>query len=152
MPSSVRTTRDDLQTILVIAAAYMQSLALTQPAIRNLTLELDQAEAQLDLDDLEADEDLLGNQTPDFQRMSAGLVAIAATLSGPGSRGPYDQIDKCTTWFTIALGWPDRDFHHTFRVGRKTFDRLVSLLEPNLIFASKGRKPQRQCGFSLQAF
>ncbi|KAF8836148.1 hypothetical protein BDN67DRAFT_911699, partial [Paxillus ammoniavirescens] len=37
-------------------------------------------------------------------------------------------------------------------VSRKTFDRLVCLLEPNLIFVSKGRKPQRPVWFQLASF
>jgi hypothetical protein len=108
---SSHTTQRDLQNTLVIAAAYMQSLSLSQQ-----TLELDTNEApELALDNLEADDKNIPNSAPNYQRTSAGLIALATSLSGPGSREPYDQIDKCTTWFTTAPGWPDPDFRHTFR-------------------------------------
>lgn len=31
------------------------------------------------------------------------------------SRGPYNQIPRCKTYFSTALQWPDRWFRHTFR-------------------------------------
>ncbi|KAF8548240.1 hypothetical protein OG21DRAFT_1423426 [Imleria badia] len=43
-------------------------------------------------------------------------------------------------------------FIDNIRVSRQTFDRLVSLLEPNPIFKSKGKKPQRPVRFQLASF
>jgi hypothetical protein len=38
------------------------------------------------------------------------------------------------------------------RVSHRTFDRLVSLLKPNFIFESKGKKPQWPVRFQLASF
>jgi hypothetical protein len=48
-------------------------------------------------------------------RTSAGLQVLASMLSGPGSRGPYNQWRKCFEFFEISLSWPDRDFRHEYR-------------------------------------
>ena len=43
------------------------------------------------------------------------LLGLSASLSGDGSRGQYDQFEKCHQLFDIALQWPDRHFRHKFR-------------------------------------
>jgi hypothetical protein len=77
----------------------MQSLSLSQQNLKPDTNET----PELELDNLEADDENIPNSALNYQRTSAGLIALATSLSGPGSREPYDQIDKCTTWFTLHL-------------------------------------------------
>ncbi|OSC99379.1 hypothetical protein PYCCODRAFT_840847 [Trametes coccinea BRFM310] len=83
---------------------------------------------------------------------SIGILSLASSVSGESSRGPYNQIPRCPEFFPIALGWPDREFRHSFRMSRVTFDRFVYLLEANPIFCSTGKKPQRPVRFQLACF
>ena len=90
------------------------------------------------------------------------LVSIVtAALPPPGStsRGPYNQYQKCTQFFTVSMEWPDQEFRHEYRsvlfspwqfpvlnactrMSRETFDRLVGLLEKDPIFLSGSNRPQ----------
>jgi hypothetical protein len=44
-----------------------------------------------------------------------GLHALSLILSGPSSRGPYNQWQKCQEFFDISLSWPDRHFRYEYR-------------------------------------
>ncbi|KAJ6528964.1 hypothetical protein B0H19DRAFT_1274585 [Mycena capillaripes] len=79
-------------------------------------------------------------------------ASIAEFMSGDGSRGPYDQIPKSVDFFSVCLRAPDREFRHMFRVGRDMFDYLVEQLSFNLIFQSRGRRPQRHVKYQLGCF
>lgn len=50
-----------------------------------------------------------------FHGTSMGLRALSLMLSGPGSRGPYNQWQKCEEFFDVSMSWPDRDFRHEYR-------------------------------------
>ncbi|KAG1827921.1 hypothetical protein EV424DRAFT_1555011 [Suillus variegatus] len=50
-----------------------------------------------------------------FHGTSMGLCALSLMLSGPGSRGPYNQWQKCEEFFDVSMSWPDRDFRHEYR-------------------------------------
>ena len=46
------------------------------------------------------------------------LVSVAAATlppPNPTSRGPYNQFEKCTQFFGVSMGWPDRQFRHEYR-------------------------------------
>ncbi|KAG1824894.1 uncharacterized protein BJ212DRAFT_1295949 [Suillus subaureus] len=60
----------------------------------------------------------------------------AASITGDGSRGPYNQIPRSKDFFSCCLQGPDREFRHHFRVSRDTFDWLVAKLADNTIFTS----------------
>lgn len=112
MPSSLKRKRD-VEDICYLAAGQMQTLAVARTRAADL-------EAQLYEDDDDDEEGRLTFELNEhaaayFRRTSTGLMAYASTLSGPGSRGRYNQFEKCAQFFPIALGWPDRHFRHEFR-------------------------------------
>lgn len=97
---------DPDQEELYAAALLMQNLALFMEDEDELERELL----------AEEEDDFMDDDTIDILlNRSAGLYALADSLSGPGSRGPYDQIGKVPEYFQTALGWPDREFRHSFR-------------------------------------
>ncbi|KAF7304138.1 DDE Tnp4 domain-containing protein [Mycena indigotica] len=82
----------------------------------------------------------------------AMLVDEAASLRGDGTRGPYFRMLTTNDWFVRALDLPDRQFRSVFRISRPTFDTFCTILGPNPIFHSTGRKPQRDISWQLGAF
>ena len=97
------------QDTLFAAAAFMNNTA----AILEDDSEIER-EFYMNIE--EAEEDILLNDIPQIMRCTGkGIFAIASSLSGPGSCGPYDQIAKVHEWFPKALSWPDREFRHSFR-------------------------------------
>ncbi|KAF8068082.1 hypothetical protein FPV67DRAFT_1171459 [Lyophyllum atratum] len=139
------------QELLLIASTQLHAQALL---IREQSIEYD------DDDNFDGDEDDLDREIHEtgvdaqlLQQLGNDALALSQVLgSSRGPRGPYDQIEKCTEYFTAALGWPDKEFRHEFRLGRQTFDRIVTLLERNSLFISRGRKPQRAVRYQLAAF
>ncbi|KAI0643112.1 hypothetical protein C8Q79DRAFT_928866 [Trametes meyenii] len=123
--------------------------------VTSLVLESDN-DSEIDSEDEEEIGDLRDDFTvQDYLELTAlDWMAIAESFysTGPGSRGPYDQIPKSKDFFSCCLQAPDRAFRHMFRVGRDTFDRLVELLAQNPIFTSTGRRPQRHVKYQLGTF
>ncbi|KAK2466620.1 hypothetical protein APHAL10511_000878 [Amanita phalloides] len=137
-------TKHDIQELLILAAAQSSTIAIAEELDHEMMSSDQSSDSSADSDSVanegsELDGDMLYHS---MLLSGATLLGFAASLSGDGSRGPYDQFEKCHQFFDIALGWPDRHFHHKFRIGHPTFDHLIQLLEPNPLFHSTGRKPQ----------
>ncbi|KAK2464094.1 hypothetical protein APHAL10511_003881 [Amanita phalloides] len=152
MPTSF-CTKHEIQELLAFAAAQSNVIAVTQ-ALQN---DLDEEMMSLDQSsDTSSDASEAGlDEEESYQSMlfsGLTLLGFAASLSGDGSRGQYNQFEKCHQFFDIALGWPDRHFRHKFRIGCQTFDHLVQLLEVNPLFHSTGRKPQCPVHYQLACF
>ncbi|KAG0707246.1 hypothetical protein DFH29DRAFT_897858 [Suillus ampliporus] len=109
-----------------------------------------------DLDELANEDDL---DDDDYLSDSDALLMaaleyrfLAASITGDGSRGPYNQIPWCKDFFSCCLQSPNREFRHYFRVSRDAFDRLVAKLADDPIFTSTGTKPQRHVKYQLGCF
>ncbi|KAG2368625.1 hypothetical protein BDR07DRAFT_1582019 [Suillus spraguei] len=108
-----------------------------------------------DLDELANDDDLRDDYLSDSDALlmvALEYQSLAVSITGDGSRGPYNQTPRCKDFFSCCLQSPDREFRHYFRVGRDTFDRLVAKLADNPIFTSTGTKPQRHVKYQLGCF
>jgi hypothetical protein len=116
------------------------------------------------LDNLDPKDDVLGH-------VALRVLELADSMSGNGSRGPYNGIVCSKDYFPALLQQPDQRFRYVFRsvnmnlkfffdylkylifrLSRSTFDRLVALLANNPIFTSRGKHPQRHVKFQLAAF
>jgi hypothetical protein len=93
-----------------------------------------------------------------LQTIALQALGFAESMSGDGSRGPYDGIPRSKDYFATLLQQPDERFRYVFRsvsikigyfnilslrvmmfrLGQTTFDRLVCLLADNPLFTSKG--------------
>ena len=101
------------------AAIFTTAIALQQHAL-SLNLPIDDGFEDLAaLTEEEIEEHDRETEMEASQVMYLGnLVSIvAATLPPPDStgRGPYNQYQKCTQFFTVSMGWPDRQFRHEYR-------------------------------------
>jgi hypothetical protein len=77
-----------------------------------ITLEEDEDDnILLDDEDFEADD-----QISEIIELSAlQWTQLALSMSGDGSRGPYNQFPKSTDFFSTSLQAPDRYFRRMFR-------------------------------------
>ncbi|KAI0658943.1 hypothetical protein C8Q70DRAFT_934053 [Cubamyces menziesii] len=153
MPSVLKRKRDFEDALLVIGIQTLASSVILRESKRlrsSLATDPDVDEADHHYDIEKVASDVLFNA-------SAGIIKLGSGL--PSARGSYNQIPRCKEFFKVALGWPDREFRHTFRtwsfmdrMSRDTFDRLVALLESNPLFTSTGKKPQRPVRYQLACF
>ncbi|KIL55493.1 hypothetical protein M378DRAFT_28554 [Amanita muscaria Koide BX008] len=96
---------------------------------------LDSDDDDIPLDD--EDSAFSNNDLSEILELSAlQWTQIALSMSGDGSRGPYNQFPKSADFFAISLQAPERYFRRMFRIGRGMFDHLVYSLAPNPIFHS----------------
>ncbi|KAF8154497.1 hypothetical protein B0H34DRAFT_716744 [Crassisporium funariophilum] len=102
------------QELLLIASTQLHAQALL---MREQSIGYD------DDDDFNGDDDDFNRELHEtgvdaqlLQRLGNDSLALSQVFGGSrGPRGPYDQIEKCTEYFTTALGWPDKEFRHEFR-------------------------------------
>jgi len=140
------------------------------------SLDDDGEEADMDVDFEGEDQWLLDDMDPEddaLQYVALRVLESAQSMSGSGSRGPYNGIARSKDYFPTLLQQPDQRFRYVFRsvnnkclhylpvpdlkdlvfrLSRSTFDRLVALLADNPIFISRGKRPQRHVKFQLAAF
>lgn len=154
------------------AVTLMAAIVLQQHALLSHLSTVAESE-DMDLTDKEETEEHNEEMDTAAQIMHLGnlisITAVGSPSSGSTSRGPYNQYEKCVQFFGISMGWPDRQFRHEYRsvaisstvfptqitvlrMSRTTFDRLVSLLEEDSIFVSRGPRPQRAVRYQLAAF
>lgn len=105
-------TKRDLQDIFTLAgfSSLSQSLVLQSSYISSDSGDTedfeDEDEPLLDGTDLLCDT---------LHSVGIGLLSMSALLEGDGTRGPYNTFRKCTSFFPLALSWPDAWFRHIFR-------------------------------------
>jgi hypothetical protein len=157
----VQTTQAELQAHLAGQAQLLMGLAVMLDGDDD------------DLDELANDDDLIDDYLSDSDALlmiALEYQSLAASISGDGSRGQYNQIPRSKDYFSCCLQGPDREFRHHFRCGvlmyqsvifheppltrlsRETFDQLVAKLADNPIFISTGKKPQRHVKYQLGCF
>jgi hypothetical protein len=63
-----------------------------------------------------ASKDAFDNYISEILEMQAIVtLQIASSLTGNGSRGPYNRFAKSADFFSTSLQSPDRQFRHQFR-------------------------------------
>ncbi|QRW00132.1 DDE superfamily endonuclease [Ceratobasidium sp. AG-Ba] len=69
-------------------------------------------------------------------------------------RRPYriTTLNRQTNWFEKSFEFEERLFRYIYRMSKATFDRVATLLQPNPIFQSRGRRPQRPVKYQLAVF
>lgn len=114
-------TKHEVQELLFLAASQSHVIAAAQALQNDLDEDMMSSDQSSDRS-ADSDSDLdegsgLDNDVLYQSMLLSGvtLLGFAASLSGDGSRGPYDQFQKCHQFFDIALAWPDRHFRHKFR-------------------------------------
>ena len=116
MPAPVKRKRDIAEDLVLCGAQLAVSAAAARESKRLrtcLTFDADGDESTATFDFEVADKENV---------FSIALCILAAARSHSAecqcnttSRGPYNQIPRCKTYFSVALQWPDRWFRHTFR-------------------------------------
>ena len=120
MPTAFHT-KHEVQELLILAAAQSNVIAATQTLQNTLDDDMmssDQSSDSSVNSDSDSNESSEFDDDVHYQSMllsGTALLGLSASLSGNGSRGQYDQFEKCHQLFDIALQWPDRHFRHKFR-------------------------------------
>jgi len=103
--------KQDVQALILMAWAQMQQLGITA--------EDGQFYKDLKCHKLSKKSDLEASEEgADFEMMGIGLLGLAKSLSGHGSRGgngAYDVIPKSQDFFAVSMQWPDRWFRGMYR-------------------------------------
>ncbi|KAJ7746036.1 hypothetical protein B0H16DRAFT_1462622 [Mycena metata] len=105
-----QTTKAQTQSDLLYTAEALLTAAIV------LEDDLETEEIALFEDQEAFDADLVADDISEILELYAlDWIAIAAAMSGDGSRGAYDQIIKSKDFFSVCLQAPDREFRHMFR-------------------------------------
>ncbi|KAF9059602.1 hypothetical protein BDP27DRAFT_1497896 [Rhodocollybia butyracea] len=87
-----------------------------------------------------------------LELLGLSYMDLASSLTGDGSRGPYNQFPKPSDFFQCCLLAPDHIFHSVFRMGKHMFNVLHDKISSNSVFESRGWKPQRPVKYQLGMF
>src|SRR5882724_2287714 len=102
----------DVRALILMAGGQMQQLCVTAAEDEQCYKDLKCHKLSKKCD-LEASE-----EGADFEMMGIGLLGLAKSLSGHGSRGgngAYDMIPKSQDFFAVSMQWPDRWFRGMYR-------------------------------------
>ncbi|KAF8165732.1 hypothetical protein B0H34DRAFT_671506 [Crassisporium funariophilum] len=124
------------ELMLIMSTQYQLGAMHMQSQSYDLVEGMDGSDLEeINDEDLEYELSTAGGTIMEMSKLSGDALWKHLQETAPIQRGPYDQIQKCEQYFENALQWPD--------LSRATFDKLVTKLEANPIFTSRGRKPQR---------
>lgn len=113
MGGSERISKKRLQEVMLVHSANVRLAAFNYEELLDIEeLLVDDGFDDIDVQDWQLE---LQQMQEMLRQQGYAAAAIAAILSGDGSRGPYNQFQKCTEYFDNSLGWPDRDFRFEYR-------------------------------------